>query len=296
MTTMTHRRVRSGSVTLAVYEHSAAAPDKPSVILVHGYPDQADMWDLVIAELDLDEFHVVTYDVRGAGASDVPEALDGYRTACLVDDLVAVVDATVPEGQQVHLVGHDWGSVQLWDAVAAERHDERLAGRIGSFTSISGPSLDQMARMSRSPGGRRLRLLNQSVRSWYVYAFQVPVVPELAWTGLGTVAGRLGLKHWRDGMSANARNGVNLYRANVIGRMRSPQTLHVDVPVQVLHPTRDRFVTDVFLDDLEDVCSCLSIVPLDAGHWAPRSHAAEVAEFVAAHARDPHAHHPDTQH
>ena len=54
-----------------------------------------------------------------------------------------------------HLVGHDWGSVQLWDAVAAESTDPRLRGRIASFTSVSGPSLDHAARLVRARAARR---------------------------------------------------------------------------------------------------------------------------------------------
>ena len=38
----------------------------------------------------------------------------------------------------VHLVGHDWGSLQGWEAVTTDH----MAGRIASFTSMSGPCLD----------------------------------------------------------------------------------------------------------------------------------------------------------
>jgi pimeloyl-ACP methyl ester carboxylesterase len=227
--------------------------------------------------------HVVTYDVRGAGASDAPEGVAGYRAEHLVEDLVAVVRATVPDAEPVHLVGHDWGSVQLWEAVAAEGSDPRLRGRIASFTSISGPSLDHVAHLSRHPDGRRLRLLNQSARSCYVYAFQVPVLPELAWTAAGQIGGRLHLGHWGPELSRNARNGLNLYRANVMRPIRQPGELRTDVPVLVVQPTRDRFVTDVLVEDLDRSCSRLSVVRMDAGHWLPRSHPRELAALVTEH-------------
>src|SRR5690348_8533790 len=104
-------RVRSAGVALEVQEHSSWAEDKPSVVLVHGYPDQQQVWDPVVAALPADRLHLVTYDVRGAGASDVPRNQGGYRTELLLEDLAAVVAATIPEERPVHLVGHDWGSV-----------------------------------------------------------------------------------------------------------------------------------------------------------------------------------------
>ncbi len=281
-------RVRSGNLALAAREHSAWSPGKASVVLVHGYPDQQDTWDEVIAALPRDELHLVTYDVRGAGCSDVPGRTADYRTELLVDDLVAVLDATVPDRGPVHLVGHDWGSVQLWDVVAAERDDPRLRGRIASFTSISGPSLDHVAWLVRRPRGRRTALARQLLHSWYVYLFHVPWLPELLWRRAHPVlAGRLAAREglpagrWGAALGRNGAHGVNLYRANVGQRMRRPRTLHTDVPVLVVHPTRDRYLTGVFLQDLEVACSDVRVVEVDAGHWLIATHAGVVAGLVA---------------
>ena len=279
------RRIQGAGLCLAVREHSPAGEGKQHVVLVHGYPDQQDMWDLAVGELDHDELHLVTYDVRGAGASDVPPRTAGYRTELLVEDLVAVVQATVPDGDRFHIVGHDWGSVQLWDVVATERTDPRVRGRVASFTSISGPSLDHAAKLTRNRGRRRLRVLNQSLRSWYIYAFHLPVLPELLWSLAGLVTRRSGANHFGAQLSRNARNGLGLYRANILRRMRHPGVLRTDVPVQVVHPNGDRFLSDVMLEGLDDECGDVSIVKVDAGHWFPRSHPAEVARLIAGHVR-----------
>src|SRR5690606_16273214 len=108
--------VASHGLSIAVREYDAPADvdGPPHGVLVHGYPDNQRMWERVAERLRGAGMHVVTYDVRGAGSSDVPTAVSGYAAELLVDDLVAVVEATVPDGDQVHLVGHDWGSVQLW--------------------------------------------------------------------------------------------------------------------------------------------------------------------------------------
>jgi pimeloyl-ACP methyl ester carboxylesterase len=288
------RRVASHGVTLSVREHGVARPAGPHLVLVHGYPDNQVMWEPLVHELLTLEpaLHVVTYDVRGAGASDVPAGVADYRTELLVEDLAAVVEATVPPGEPVHLVGHDWGSVQLWDAVA-EPHHPALKGRIASFTSLSGPSLDHMAHLSRHPGGRRLRLARQLGHSWYVYLFHVPVVPELLWRGLGGRLGRLAAArepghveaHWGPELGRDATNGLNLYRANVVRRMRRPRPLHTEVPVQVVAPTGDPYLTGVILEDLDLFCTDVSLARPEAGHWVARSHPGLVAGLVLEHVR-----------
>ena len=282
--------VGSADVSLAVREHSPAGAGRPTVVLVHGYPDRQDTWDTLLGHLPLDAWHVVTYDVRGAGDSDAPARRSAYRTERLVDDLVAVLDSVLPAGERVHLVGHDWGSVQLWDAVVAEAHDPRLQGRVASFTSVSGPSLDHLALLSRRRQGRRLALARQLVRSWYVDAFHVPALPELVWRRahhrIGrAVAAREGLPrdHWGPGLGEDAAHGLELYRANTLRRMQGPTPFRTDVPVLVVHPTRDRFLGEVLLEDLDERCSDLRVERVDAGHWVTVTHAGEVAALLRRH-------------
>lgn len=286
------RRVQSVGVSLAVREHRSPTAGRPTVVLVHGYPDRQEMWDPLVATAALADLHVVTYDVRGAGDSGTPRQREGYLAERLVDDLVAVLDAVLPEGGRAHLVGHDWGSVQLWDAVAAEAGDPRLEGRIASFTSISGPSLDHLAHLVRHPHGREEALRRQRRHSWYVAAFHVPLLPDLVWRlahrPLGVALARregLGGGHWGPGLGRDGANGLNLYRANVRPRLRQPHELRVRVPVQVVRPTRDRFLTAVTVEDLDRFCSDVRVVEVDAGHWAARTHPERVATLIVDHVR-----------
>jgi pimeloyl-ACP methyl ester carboxylesterase len=176
------RRVRvAEGVELSVRERGNAAA--PTVVLVHGYPDSKEVWSPV-AERLAGRFHVVQYDVRGCGASTAPRPLrGGFTLEKLTGDFLAVADAVSPEAP-VHLVGHDWGSVQGWEFATAAA----TKGRIASFTSISGPSLDHfghwIADRLRRPSARGVRqLLGQGAKSWYVYALCTPVLPERAWRG-----------------------------------------------------------------------------------------------------------------
>ena len=287
---MAERRVEGAGVRLAVTEQGD--PAKPTVVLIHGFPDTSAMWAPVADRLS-ETHHVVTYDVRGAGASTAPSRVEDYRMERLVDDLAAVIDAVSPE-RPVHVAGHDWGSIQSWEAVCSDR----LNGRIASFTSISGPSLDHggqwIRERLRHPSMRNAgRLINQGARSWYIAAFRMPGVKGL----LRRNASR-GLPRYlerREGVQVtheypastradDAANGVNLYRANARDRLRHPRPRRTRVAVQLIVPIRDRYVTPALLEGIEEIAPRLWRRDIAAGHWAPRTHpdhiAAAVSEFV----------------
>lgn len=277
-------------VRLAVTEYGDPAA-ATHVVLVHGFPDDQRMWDPTLAELP-EDWHVVTYDTRGSGRSTRPTQRRDYDCARMVDDLVAVLDATVPEGR-VHLVAHDWGSIATWDAVAAESADARLRGRLASYTSCSGPSLDHIGDLLRDRSRRRDGL-RQGMHSWYVWMFQSRLLTGLmlrATRVLRPVLARIDPSSSEvfgdDAQVDNARHAVELYRANVIPRMRSPRSWRTSVPAQVVVALRDGYVLPETAKGLGDRCAEVSEVEVDCGHWVPRERPAEfarlVSEFVAAH-------------
>jgi pimeloyl-ACP methyl ester carboxylesterase len=76
--------------------------------------------------------------------------------------------------------------------------------------------------------------------------------------------------------------------------MLHPEARHTDVPVQLVIPLRDRYVTSALLEGLEDWTSAMLRSPVDAGHWVIRTNpdiiAAAVRKFVAhveKHAESP---------
>ena len=282
----------SPPVTLRVTEYGDRGA-ATHVLLVHGFPDDQRMWEPVVEALP-EDWHVITYDVRGAGRSTRPKGRASYRTSLLVEDLIAVLDATLPEGERVHLVAHDWGSIAGWDVVAAETWDPRLEDRLASYTSSSGPSLDHLGSQVESWSGR-LRLLPQVVRSWYVWLFMVPWLPELVWAhlqGFARASARLidptiELLPWGKEVRNNAERTIDLYRANVIPRLREPLPWRTSVPVLLVIALRDGWVSPRSVAGLEARCRDLTRVEVDAGHWLPRAEPQEfarvVTEFVRAH-------------
>ncbi|MFC8517543.1 SDR family oxidoreductase [Streptomyces sp. NPDC057257] len=288
------RRVRTGGIELCVAELGETG--RPTVVLVHGYPDSKEVWSEVAARL-ADRFHVVLYDVRGHGRSSAPQPLrGGFTLEKLTDDFLAVIDAVSP-GRPVHVVGHDWGSVQSWEFVTVQRTE----GRIASFTSMSGPSLDHFGHWInsrlRKPTPRRVgQLLGQGAKSWYVYALHTPVLPELAWRGpLGKrwpAVLRRFEKVTGDGypttsLPQDAAHGAWLYRDNVRARLRRPRPdVYAHAPVQLITPLEDAFLSQRLYDDLDTWVPRLTRRTLPAKHWIPRTRpdqlASWITEFVTA--------------
>lgn len=282
------RWVRTGGVELCVAE--LGDPTQPTVLLVHGYPDSKEVWSQV-AERLTDRFHVVLYDVRGHGRSTAPQPLrGGFTLEKLTDDFMAVADAVSPH-KPVHLVGHDWGSVQAWEFVTVKRTE----GRIASFTSMSGPSLDHFGhwikkRMTRPTPRKVGQLLGQGAKSWYVYMLHTPVVPELAWRGpLG--------KRWpkilervekvpagdypTSSLPSDAAHGAWLYRDNVRARLRRPRAdAYAHAPVQLITPSGDIFLSERLYDELELWAPELVRRSIPAKHWVPRTRPDQLAAWI----------------
>ncbi len=264
MSVIERRWVEGDGLRLAVFEQGVA--DAPVIVLVHGYPDNSSVWDGV-ASLLAKRFRVVRYDVRGHGESNAPSSRDGYLIERLNRDLAAVVRAVSPD-KPVHLVGHDWGSVQSWPAVTSPEFSSLFA----SYTSISGPDLEQTAAWMRRPAHLG-RVLRQLLHSWYIGAFQVPVVPELVWR-IPALRAKFHATY-RD-----ARNGIELYRANMVSRLAATTTRGTDLPVQQIALTKDPFVTPGLLRSADPWCTRLWRRELVGEHWAVRSNPAAVARFV----------------
>jgi pimeloyl-ACP methyl ester carboxylesterase len=285
-------RVAGAGVELEVRERGRAGA--PPLVLVHGFPDTRRVWDEV-AELLADRFRVITYDVRGTGASGAPDGgAAGYTMELLVADLAAVLDAVSPDGP-AHLVGHDWGGFQVWAAAA----DPAVRERIASFTAIASPALDQTGGWLRArlwrPSRRGIReLLGQARRSYYIALFQLPRLPEAVLRraprrAIDAFARGEGFEA-RDGHPAatlrrDAANGTNLYRAN-LGRPR--QLLRradpVRVPVQVIVPTGDLHISPALYDDCGRWAESVVRRDIEAGHWVLRTHAELIAGWIAEHA------------
>ncbi len=294
MTTQATRTTVTASdgVRLAVHAYTDIDTRRPSILAIHGYPDNHHVWDGVAGELSRRynaEYNFVAYDVRGAGESASPADRSGYLLPQLVSDVGAVIDSL--GAGEVHLLGHDWGSIQCWAAVT----DDSVMDKIASFTSISGPHLNYAGKFLRSPRTPRALadVARQILASSYIWFFLCPGAPELAIRSRATVkvfeaVERIGGSSTRRRRAATTRsiddylNGLNLYRANMPAPILSPPAWQpqTGVPVQVLVARKDYFVTPALQRFTGSIPARSRVVPIEGGHWVVASHPDVVARLT----------------
>ena len=278
---------------IAVYEEGRC--DGPTVVLVHGWPDSHVLWDGVVALL-ADTYRIIRYDNRGAGESDVPADVAAYSVATLADDFDAVV-AELSPGSPVHVVAHDWGAATMWEYVTRPQARDRVA----SYTSISGPDPGHLSRFIR--GGlarpyrprRFARALAQAAHFSYMIGFSIPVLAPAAmrtflarWINRALITPGIPPQQRHQGGSfvSDATNGLKIYRANFFRALTVVDgDRHVEVPVQLLVNTEDKFVRPHVYEDTARWVSRLWRRDIRAGHWLPMSHPQVVATAVDEIAR-----------
>ncbi len=267
-----------------VYVKTWGDASKPALVLVHGYPDNQEVWEPIIAEL-IAQFYIVSYDVRGAGRSSIPSKIKDYQLARLSLDLQHVVDSVL-EQRAFHLAAHDWGSIQSWESVT----ESRFKNRILSYSSISGPCLDHAAFWLRQQAEQSPRqMLKQLTKSWYIAAFHLPLLAPTLWKLFNAERwakvlsqmerkGDLPLNH---NVSLDGQHGIGLYRANFIPRLLKPRQRYAVCPVQAIVLKFDNFVSPELIDEYSLWVKDFSRVDVDANHWAVLSQPQRIAGYIA---------------
>ncbi len=142
---------------------AAGDPDAPLVVLLHGHPDFWYGWRDQIGPLVEAGFRVVVPDQRGCNLSDAPGGIDAYRQSVLTADVCELIRS---EGREsAHVVGHDFGGFVAWN-VALRRPS--FVDRLGICNVPHPTAYRETLRSS----------LRQIARSWYVWFYQVPRLPE----------------------------------------------------------------------------------------------------------------------
>ncbi|QOW44686.1 MULTISPECIES: alpha/beta fold hydrolase [Acinetobacter] len=259
-------------------------PEKPALVLVHGYPDNQEVWEPIIEQL-ITEFYIVTYDVRGAGQSSVAKRVRDYALPRLSLDLECVVNELLPN-RKFHLAAHDWGSIQTWESVTEAKFKDRIL----SYTTISGPCLDHAAFWMRDQfTHQKSKFFKQLIKSWYIVAFQLPILAPTVWHFFnperwGKVLSQL--EKTKDlplnpNISKDGEHGIALYRANFVPRLLKPRQRHAVCPVQAVVLKRDQFVSPELIDEMPKWVADFERVDVDANHWAVLSRPQEIAAYIA---------------
>ena len=158
---VSQERIQVGDITLNVA--TAGPPDGPLVILLHGFPEFWYGWRHQIPYLAKLGFRVIAPDQRGYNLSDKPKGVASYGIDILAADIAGLIEATGHSSAQI--VGHDWGAAVGW--WMALKQPERCSRFVA--LNVPHPMVFQKTLLTS---------LSQMRKSWYMFFFQVPWLPE----------------------------------------------------------------------------------------------------------------------
>ncbi|XXX82600.1 alpha/beta fold hydrolase [Sorangium sp. So ce134] len=239
---LSHRFTERSGVRL----HYVEAGEGPLVVLLHGFPELWYSWRHQISALVEAGYRVIAPDMRGYNLSDKPRGVAAYAIGELTADVAALIEASGAE-RAAAVVGHDWGGGVAW--AFAMRY----------------PALLERLVVLNCPHPQRLlagfRTARQLRKSWYMFFFQLPKLPELFARSKGYAAFRASLKHdprrpgamsdedlaryveaWSQPGALTAT--INYYRAafRPSGLPRLGRPPRIDTPVLVIWGEHDRYL------------------------------------------------------
>jgi pimeloyl-ACP methyl ester carboxylesterase len=281
------RRLPTATLDFAIDE----AGTGPNIALcLHGFPEDRFSWRHQLPFLAERGWHAAAPDLRGYGGTTRPKGRAAYRLDHLVADVAAMFDALEAEngpGGRRLLIAHDWGALIAWQF--AIQQTRRLDGLI--IMNVPHPAVFQHV-IRRSP--------RQIARSWYVFFFQIPVLPELLLRARGAAAvGRAFsdmavdktafppsvLDHYRQ---AAAQPGaltamINYYRANLGVLASAAPTPMIHTPVLMVWGEQD---TALGLELTEGYGPYVANFTLNrlpgVSHWVQQEAPAKVNAAIAA--------------
>ncbi len=282
-----HRYADLGDVRL----HYVEAGTGPLVVLLHGFPEFWYSWRHQLPALAAAGLHAVAPDMRGFNWSDKPPGVRNYRVEVLARDVERLTRAC--GATRAAVVGHDWGAIVAW--WFAMLHPDRLT-RL-AILNVPHPAYTLEPGLMRAA----VPMWRQLLRSWYVFFFQLPWLPELTLRAGGFASLRRMLRRdpVRPGaftdadiaryVEALAQPGaltatVNYYRALL--RHPGPSGLRrrlrrIEAPVLVIWGERDRYLEAGLAQPPRRWVPNARVERLpDASHWVQLDQPARVNDLL----------------
>ncbi len=255
-------------------------------VLLHGFPESYYSWRFQIPLLVKLGYEVWAPNLRGYGHSSKPSHLRNYAIEHLMEDVAQLIDQA-SEGRPVTLIAHDWGAIIAWAFAASnQRPLERLV-----ILNVPHP-----ARLAEE-----LRTWRQLKKSWYVFFFQIPWLPEklLAANGARAIArafsalamdqtnfGPEVLQVYRENalIPGALTAMVNYYRAAAqttgFSEFTREKVSPITVPTLMIWGEEDLALGVELTDGYEDLVQDFTLVRLKGvGHWVQQ----EAPEIVNKH-------------
>lgn len=146
-----------------VHLHYKLEGNGPLVVLLHGFPEFWWSWRYQVPAL-IEHYKVLMPDMRGYNLSEKPKNVNDYRIPILIEDIRQLI-LSLGE-KEAYIVGHDWGGIVSW-AFASEYPE-----MVKKMVIINMPHLKEVIRSFTHFN------LKQIMRSYYVFLFQIPWIPE----------------------------------------------------------------------------------------------------------------------
>ncbi|TFK87232.1 alpha/beta-hydrolase [Polyporus arcularius HHB13444] len=121
------------------YYYSPAAPGKPTLFFIHGFPSTSFDWHRQVAHFEPKGYGLIVPDTLGYGGTSKPQEPEAFRWKLQAQDLIDVLDAENPD--TVIGIGHDWGSQLL--STLAQLHQDRFAGFVWTAASYVPPRTEE---------------------------------------------------------------------------------------------------------------------------------------------------------
>lgn len=149
----TYKTVTTSRSYTYSYYVSANKGSKEPIVLLHGFPEYADMWADQITALEAKGHQCIAPDLLGYGASSKPTEGEAYNSEGLSQDIADILDAE--NVTKAIVIGHDWGSY--------------LAGRFANWqpSRISGLVVTSVA--YRESGKLDLEKSNAQMKAGFGY-------------------------------------------------------------------------------------------------------------------------------
>jgi pimeloyl-ACP methyl ester carboxylesterase len=266
----------------------------PAVVLAHGWTCSVPFWAPVIRLLSSD-FRVIAYDQRGHGRSAAPLARKGYSTGVLADDLQAVLEAVVPEGERAVLAGHSMGGMTIMAASGRASVRSRTAAVLLASTG-SGRLLGTSEVLPPRFSSRWLR------RAFHrqLLTSRLPLGPITPMSRAAFAYGVLGAAPTREQAAFTARivHACKAKQRAAWGRVLAVLDLDAEIaaltaPTAVIVGTHDKLTPKVHARGMAEVLPhCVGLTELPGlGHMTPIEDPAAVESVIralsAAHAVPP---------
>ena len=284
-------------------------PGRPVLMFLHGFPEAAFVWDLLLEYFALPEhggYRCVAPNLRGYELSSAPQDVKAYRAKYLVQDIAALI-GIVGAGSPIEcLVAHDWGGAVAWNL--ANQMPE-LAKKLaiinsphpGTFLRELKSNPKQQAASAYMnflirPDAETLLAEKDYARMWPFFTHSAA---GAAWLTEGVKNQYRQIWNGPSGSPAGAGlvGGCNYYRASPLRPPRPeepaaasvelPQTaLTVDIPTLVLWGMDDIALPPELIVGLEQYISDLTLEKVEgASHWIVHEQPELVAERLASFLR-----------